>query len=147
MKRLFIFLLAFSLSVPAFAVTPSAGSDKETPKEEKVKEEKGKKEKALDEKEGKGVEFSKVNSKVSEALCQKMQECAAQKMSQGQCLSEVKDTFQQSYNSLPKEKRFEVAPPDLDLCVKSIQGSSCNDLKTAQTLKGCDFIRELPPTS
>ena len=121
MKSLFIFLLVFGLSIPAFAVSPPASSEKETPKVEKAKEEKGKIEKAGDEKGGTGVEFAKVNSKVSEALCQKMQQCAAQKMPPSQCLSEVKGTFQQSYDSLPKEKRFGVAAPDLDLCVKSIK--------------------------
>jgi hypothetical protein len=145
-KSLFIFLLVFSLSHPAFAATPAKEESKEAPKAAKVKEDKTKGEKPSEDSSGKGVEFSKVNTKVSEALCQKMQQCAsAQKMSPGQCLSEVKSAFQESYDSLPKEKRFEVGVPDLDLCVKSIQASSCDELKAAPSLKGCDFIQQLPP--
>ena len=131
MKKVFLFVFVLCLTSSAFAADSSKTEEKATPKDDKANT----------------VDFSKVNSKVSEALCQKMNKCSPGKLSAGQCLSEVKGTFEQSYNSLPKEKRFEVAAPDLDLCVKSIQGSSCEEIKAAQSLKGCDFIQQLPPTS
>ena len=56
-KRIFIFLLVFSLSIPAFAAAPPASSGQEAPKDEKIKEEKGKNEKAGDEREEKGSNF------------------------------------------------------------------------------------------
>lgn len=131
MKKVFILFFALCAIPTAFGADSAKTDEKTPPKEEKSS----------------SVDFSKVTGKVSEALCKKMNQCSPGKMSSGQCISEVKGTFEKSYDSLPKEKRFEVAAPDLDLCVKSIQGSSCEEIKAAQTLKGCDFIQQLPPTS
>jgi len=130
-KRILALIFIFVLSPLAFAESPAPDATQDKPKEEKVK----------------AVDFSKVNAKVSDALCQKMQQCSPKQMSTGECLSEVKGTFQKSYNSIPKEKQFQVNSSDLDLCTTSINNSSCDELKAAHTLKGCDFIKQLPPTS
>jgi hypothetical protein len=94
----------------------------------------------------KPVSFKEVNSKVSEAFCKKMDECAKDKIPVKQCVSEMKDAFLENYNALPKERKIEVIKPDLELCIKSIEGSSCSELKAAQKLNGCDFIDKLNPS-
>jgi hypothetical protein len=94
----------------------------------------------------KSVPFKEVNSKVSEAFCKKMDECAKQKIPVKDCISQMKDAFQQNYNSLPQDKKLEVLEPDLKLCTQSIQSSTCDELKAAQKLNGCDFIEKLNPS-
>lgn len=95
--------------------------------------------------EAKAAPFSNVSSKVSQAFCGKMDQCSPEAMSQKDCLSEMKGTLQDSYNKLPKDKKLEVPEEDLTLCLKNIKGASCEDIKSAQTLKGCEFLQMLPP--
>ncbi|MFO1519720.1 MAG: hypothetical protein U1F57_08690 [bacterium] len=45
-----------------------------------------------------------MNQKVSEGFCAKMEQCAKQKIPQPQCISEMKDAFQQNYDALPAMK-------------------------------------------
>jgi len=89
------------------------------------------------------VAFPEVAAKTSVAFCAKMEECATQKIPQEKCVREMQSTFQLSYEALPKTKKVEVQSSDLELCTKSIKSSTCEQLKTAHQLKGCDFIQKL----
>jgi hypothetical protein len=91
----------------------------------------------------KPVSFKEVSSKVSDAFCQKMDRCSQEKIPVKKCVSEMNDLFLQNYDALPKDKKVEVEATQLELCTKSIQDSSCQELKAAQKLNGCEFIGQL----
>lgn len=90
-----------------------------------------------------GPSFNDVSSKVSQAFCSKMEQCASQKIPMNQCVGQMNDTFIQSYKSLPVDKKIQVSADQLSQCVKSIQGSTCETLQKASNLTGCDFIGQL----
>lgn len=90
-----------------------------------------------------GPSFNEVSSKVSQAFCAKMEQCATQKIPMNQCVGQMNDTFIQSYKSLPVDKKIQVSADQLGQCVKSIQSSSCESLQKASSLAGCDFIGQL----
>lgn len=87
--------------------------------------------------------FKDVSSKTAEAFCAKMDQCSKEKIPISQCNAEMKDTFQQAYDRLAVGKKPQVGDEQLKKCVKSIQGSTCETLKKASSLDGCDFISQL----
>ena len=87
--------------------------------------------------------FKDVSSKTAQAFCSKMEQCAKQKIPLSECNSQMSEAFMQSYNGLPADKRPQVASDQLNQCVKSIEGSSCQALQKASSLAGCDFIGQL----
>lgn len=90
-----------------------------------------------------GFSFKDVSSKTAEAFCAKMDQCSKEKIPIPQCNAEMKDTFQQAYDRLAADKKPQVGDEQLKKCVKSIQASTCETLKKASSLDGCDFISQL----
>jgi len=95
----------------------------------------------------KEVSFKDVSSKVSDAFCKKMDQCSKEKIPTKQCVSEMKEAFLKNYDVLPADKRPAIADQELKQCTKTIQDTNCDDLKSAQSLPGCEFIQKLNPSS
>ncbi len=87
--------------------------------------------------------FSEVSSKVSQAFCTKMEQCATQKISMNQCVGQMNDAFIQGYKALPLDKKIQVTNDQLSQCVKSVQSSTCESLQKSSALPGCDFIAQV----
>lgn len=87
--------------------------------------------------------FNEVSTKVSQAFCQKMEQCSPQKIPMNQCVSQMNDAFIQGYKSLPVDKKIQVSGEQMNQCVKSVQSSSCENLQKSSSLPGCDFIAQL----
>lgn len=87
--------------------------------------------------------FKEVSGKVSQAFCSKMEQCSKEKIPVGQCNGQMNDAFLQGYNALAADKKPQIAADQLKLCVKSIEASTCESLKKASSLEGCDFIGQL----
>ncbi len=86
---------------------------------------------------------SQIFIEVSDAFCHKMDECSKEKIPHRDCVSQVKEAFQKSYDKLSSDQKAEVDSADGANCSKSIQSNSCEQLKGAQKLTGCDFIEKL----
>ncbi len=89
--------------------------------------------------------FKDVSSKVSRAFCIKMEQCSdsEQRMPMVLCTSQMNDAFMQSYSAIPEAKRPVVNFDKMSQCVKSIESSTCDTLKKASKLTGCEFIGQL----
>lgn len=87
--------------------------------------------------------FNEVSSKVSQAFCTKMEQCAKQKIPMNECVGQMNEAFIQGYKALPVDKKIQVSADQLGQCVKSVQGSTCETLKKASSLEGCDFISQI----
>ena len=87
--------------------------------------------------------FNDVSSKVSQAFCTKMEQCAKQKIPMNQCVGQMNDAFIQGYKALPVDKKIQVSADQLSQCVKSVQTSTCETLQKASSLPGCDFISQI----
>ncbi len=87
--------------------------------------------------------FNDVANKVSKAFCGKMEQCSKQKIPMNDCVGQMNDAFIQNYKALPVDKKVSVSADQLDQCVKSVQNSTCDTLKKASTLPGCDFISQI----
>jgi hypothetical protein len=97
--------------------------------------------KAKDEKETKPkLSFSPV----TQAFCNKMEECAqGEKIPLAECLKQMNQTFDQSYVSLLPAQRPELSEQIINGCSETVQKLSCAELKTADKLIGCEFIEKL----
>lgn len=87
--------------------------------------------------------FKDVSSKVSRAFCIKMEQCSDQAMPMVLCTSQMNDAFMQGYSAIPEAKRPQVSPDQMGQCVKSVESSTCETLKKASKLTGCEFIGQL----
>ncbi len=88
-------------------------------------------------------EPTEVFSKTSAAFCNKMDQCSSEKISQKNCVVQMQDAFEQIYRGLSENKKTEVQNAQVSQCVKSIQKTPCEALKSAQKLEGCEFIEKL----
>ncbi len=87
--------------------------------------------------------FNEVSTKVSQAFCTKMDQCAKQKIPMNQCVGQMNEAFIQGYKALPVDKKIQVSSDQLSQCVKSVQTSTCEALQKASSLPGCDFISQI----
>lgn len=78
---------------------------------------------------------------MSEIWCQKMGECAKDPaMSIQECQKILYKNFKDGLDAVPKGQKVEIARDTFEQCRQSIQAGTCDSLKSARSLPGCDFI-------
>jgi hypothetical protein len=94
--------------------------------------------------EAKPMSPKEVSSGMAEVWCQKMEECAHDKsMKIEECRKILFKSFKDGFDNVPKEQKLEVSSQNYGQCVQSIKAGTCESLKVAQTLGGCEFISVL----
>ena len=82
-----------------------------------------------------------VSQEMAQAWCGKMEECDPKKeMPVKECQKILFGSFKKGYERLPKEKPLVVERSTLDQCKESIGNGTCDSLKGAKSLAGCEFI-------
>ncbi len=82
-----------------------------------------------------------VTTGMSQIWCHKMEECAKDKsMSTKECEKVLSKNFKEGFDNIPAGRSVNVTRESFDQCKKSIEGGSCDTLKAAHSLPGCDFI-------
>ncbi len=82
-----------------------------------------------------------VSTAMAEAWCEKLQECDQKgEMAPGECRKVLKQSFQDGFKHTAGGQKVEVTQESLQECVANIKKDTCDALKHAQTLKGCEFI-------
>ena len=120
MKKLIFFFL-FLTTFGAF----SAGAE----------ETKGEEPKAV------GLSKKEISSGMSVVWCKKMEECAKDKaIATGECQKILSKNFKEGLDNIPKGQKVEVTSETFDQCKQSIEAGTCDALKSANSLPGCDFI-------
>jgi hypothetical protein len=87
---------------------------------------------------------SEVSEQMAETWCGKLAECTtSQEMGPKECRKVLKKSFQEGFKNVPEGLRIEVKSSGLSQCSENIKKNSCDSLKAAQTLPGCEFISQL----
>jgi len=85
-----------------------------------------------------------ISEGMSEVWCQKMEECSKDKsLGPIECRKMLFKTFKTGFDNVPKGQSIDVSKEKYDECMKNVQAGTCDSLKTAQTLPGCEFISQL----
>ena len=120
MKVIFFLFLLFTVIVPPVLAA-------EGPKEDAAKPA--------------GMSKKEISSGMSVVWCKKMEECAKDKsMAVGECQKILAKNFKEGLDNIPKGQKVEVTEETFDQCKQSIEAGTCDTLKTAHSLPGCDFI-------
>jgi len=86
-------------------------------------------------------EVSKV---MAEVWCSKMEQCVqSSEMGPKECRKVLNKSFLSGFDNVPDGQKIEVSKSTLKQCQESITKDTCEALKTAQTLPGCNFITYL----
>lgn len=85
---------------------------------------------------------------VSEAMsivwCDKLAECTSgEEMGPKECRKVLKKSFQEGFKNIPQGQKIEVKSSGLTQCSENIKKDTCDSLKKAQNLPGCEFISML----
>lgn len=95
-----------------------------------------------------GLSKKEISSGMSVVWCKKMDECAKDKsMAVGECQKILAKNFKEGLDNIPKGQKVEVTSENFDQCKQSIEAGTCDTLKTAHSLPGCDFITLLNRTN
>lgn len=99
----------------------------------------------LDPKEAaKVLSVNQVSEDMAEIWCQKLAECGAgSEMGPKECRKVLKKSFQQGFKNTAQGQKVEVTKGTLQQCNESIRADTCESLKAAQNLPGCEFINLL----
>jgi len=148
MKKLSLFFLSFCLiSLPAIAretnekrpSTQPTQAQPAAPKEAKDSNEP--KPGGADEPAAGMMSKKDIAAGMSQAWCGKMDECAGEKkIPLKDCEKQLFKSFKDGFDNLPKGQAINVKPDSFEQCKQSIQAGTCDSLKAAQALPGCDFI-------
>lgn len=149
MRFLTLFFLAILLVTPAWAGEKKS----EAPAQEKVENTDAAPEKTQDKKQDKEKDQGKqdevlstgdVSEQMAEVWCDKLAECGGtQEMSPKECRKVLKDSFNRGFKNTAKGQKVEVTQGTLTQCNESIRADTCESLKSAQKLPGCEFINLL----
>ncbi len=87
---------------------------------------------------------SDVSKQMADIWCEKLAECdGTQDMGPKECRKVLKQSFDQGFKNTAKGQKVEVSQATMSQCNQSIKADTCDSLKTAQKLKGCEFINLL----
>ncbi len=102
---------------------------------------------AEDNKEPKAAKLpnpKEISQEMAVAWCAKMDECAKDKsMGVKECERILVTSFKKGFDQLPKNQPLNLDRDTLDLCKDSIGKGSCESLKGAKSLNGCEFMSRL----
>jgi|GEM_PF-2778529 len=98
-------------------------------------------EKAAPKDSPKTISQKDISQGMSEVWCQKMEECSKDKsMGPVECKKILFKSFKTGFDNIPKGQKVDVSRENYEECMKNVQAGTCENLKSAQTLPGCDFI-------
>lgn len=102
---------------------------------------------AADNKETKDAKLpspKEISQEMAVAWCAKMDECSKDKsMGVKDCEKILVTSFKKGFDQLPKNQPLNLDRDTLDLCKDSIGKGTCDSLKGARSLNGCDFMSRL----
>ncbi len=91
-----------------------------------------------------GLPKKLVSEEMSVVWCQKMQECSQDKsMGLKECQKVLFKSFKTGFENLPKGQTVEVKREGFEVCKKNILEGTCDALKKAHVIPGCEFISVL----
>lgn len=98
-------------------------------------------EEAKAEKPIKPMSPKEVSNGMADVWCQKMTECAKDNsMGPRECKKILYKSFMSGFDNVAKDQKVDVMPQNFEECMKNVKAGTCEALKTAQTLAGCEFI-------
>jgi hypothetical protein len=90
------------------------------------------------------VNIGEVSERMAVMWCDKLAECTtSEEMGPKECRKVLKKSFQDGFKNVPEGQKIEVKSSGLSQCSESIKQNTCDALKSAQTLPGCEFISQL----
>jgi hypothetical protein len=133
--------IAFSVqaadAVAEKPVEPAAEKPVEKPAEKPT-------EKSTEKPADKVANIGEVSEQMAVVWCEKLAECTtSEEMGPKECRKVLKKSFQDGFQNVPEGQKFEVKTSGLSQCSESIKQNTCDALKSAQTLPGCEFISQL----
>ena len=141
MKRIKILILLLAI-FPLWAHAADAGKPAEKPAGKTTEQPAAEKigESAVD----KLLGPTEVSDQMAEVWCSKLTECTSDKeMGPKECRKVLKKSFEDGFKNVPQGQKLEVKSSGLSQCSESIKKNSCDALKSAQSLPGCEFISQL----
>jgi hypothetical protein len=100
--------------------------------------------KAAEKSADKVLDAATVSDQMADVWCGKLEECTTGKeMSSKECHKVLKKSFEDGFKNVPPGQKIEVKSSGLSQCSDSIKKNTCDSLKSAQTLPGCEFISQL----
>jgi hypothetical protein len=135
--RLIKILILLVLFSPAWAQAAEADKPAEKPAEKSA-------EKTAETPPDKILGPAEVSEKMSIVWCDKLAECTSgEEMGPKECRKVLKKSFQDGFKNIPQGQKVEVKSSGLNQCSENIKKDTCDSLKSAQTLPGCEFISML----
>jgi hypothetical protein len=90
------------------------------------------------------LDAATVSDQMADVWCSKLTECTSDKeMGPKECRKVLKKSFEDGFKNVPQGQKVEVKSSGLNQCSESIKKNTCDSLKSAQTLPGCEFISQL----
>ncbi len=91
--------------------------------------------------EAKGLTSKQVSLEMAEVWCAKMEQCAPDKsMSVKECQKILFKSFKTGFDRQPKDKPIQLERAGFDQCKTNVAKGTCEGLKGAKALPGCEFI-------
>ncbi len=91
--------------------------------------------------EPKGLTSKQISQEMAEVWCAKMDQCAQEKsMSVKECQKILFKSFKAGFDRQPKDKPIQLERAGFDQCKTNVSKGSCEALKGAKSLPGCEFI-------
>lgn len=82
-----------------------------------------------------------VSQEMAEVWCAKMEQCSQDKsMSVKECQKILFKSFKTGFDRQPKDRPIQLERPGFDQCKTNVAKGSCESLKGAKSLPGCEFI-------
>lgn len=94
--------------------------------------------------ESKGLSSKIVSQEMAELWCSKMEQCSQDKsMSVKECQKILFKSFKAGFDRQPKDKPIQLEREGFDQCKANVSKGTCEGLKGAKSLPGCEFINLL----
>jgi hypothetical protein len=91
--------------------------------------------------EPKALTSKQVSQEMAEVWCAKMEQCAQEKsMSVKECQKILFKSFKTGFDRQPKDKPIQLERAGFDQCKTNVAKGTCEGLKGAKALPGCEFI-------
>lgn len=130
-------ILALAFPTIAYGIGEVPEKVEEAEAKELKKEEVEETEKA----EEKVLKTSQVSKQMAQVWCEKLEECTSgEEMGLKECRKVLKKSFQDGFKNAIEGQKVGVTQTKLSQCSASIKKDTCEALKKAQTLEGCEFI-------
>jgi hypothetical protein len=91
--------------------------------------------------EPKALNSKQISQEMAEVWCAKMEQCSQDKsMSLKECHKILFKSFKAGFDRQPKDKPIQLERSGFDQCKTNVAKGTCEGLKGAKALPGCEFI-------